>query len=385
LLAGDIEDAFIYRSTLVCWTFDETVILINVQDLEQLLERELGVLGGAAAHLLFHSFGVGAREQQASAWRVVKDSPEFETMTQPVIKLRLDQLPRISQPVRLDANDLLDLLIYWDTLYLATDTGLYSAPFTHEHPEWLLAPRRRMRFPCYSAAASLGSVAASCADYGLRVVFDVEHSLAPLDRPRSRVLADLSVRAEYVGSGLLNYTSHSEFQAFNGSLTEQRQDRTSQRLLSGLRKSHLDTEQVLARLSEDDHGQWDLVFSLRSRLYVLSNGLARSITLRNQKGELTPLGRFRSVATYDGEPLSATTVHRSLLIETADAVLALGVSGEHSIRDGMNELPTGPVVALRSFPRSHRYRNLAVATAESGLWLIGIPPPTREDTDVADS
>jgi hypothetical protein len=377
-IAGPLEDAFIYRTTLVAWTLDQRLVLVDVADLEELLRERFGDLGAGLSYLFFHSRGIGAQAGEIRFWHLLNRSAEaFGT---PTVELNLDDVPHQTFRAALEADDLLDLLIFFDHIYLGTDTGLYSAPFTPDDPKTLTKMSRRIPDPCYATTASLGSVAASCAEAGLRVLVD---EVEAMGRPRIRTFSDPSMRAEYVGSSLLNYTSRTQFDIYKG-LTERISTpdaQHSRRVFASFSRSDQPAlDEFMPSIgpavgrsgsssSEDDHGP-DFVASWAQRLLVFRDGVVSSRLLRHRKGELRTQGESRDIAHYDGFPISAVPVGDRLVIETSTEIVSLPTDDHDDRGDQLTALPTGPVISLRSFPRSRRYLNIGLATGDSGLWIF---------------
>lgn len=122
-----------------------------------------------------------------------------------------EAVPYLQIEVRFEANALLDLLVFYDRLYLASDGGLLSIdPFDPEDPSRLLRPNQRVADPCYSAAGGLGAVAASCGPEGLRILLD-DQRWAGTGRAARKVASE-SIRAEVGAGTVVNHRSRSDFE-----------------------------------------------------------------------------------------------------------------------------------------------------------------------------
>jgi hypothetical protein len=186
-----------------------------------------------------------------------------------------------------------------------------------------------------------------------------------------RRVSDFSVRAEYASGRLLNYLSRSEIELFRGALEEARAPGAprDREVLVDLERSDQDARNLLDRFATDDAA---VVSSWLSQLVVASRGVVMSRTLRQHEDRLAALGEVRVLGRYDGRPVSVVPVRKHLLVETTEELLAISPNGGD--RGGAyDRVVSGPVVSLRSFPHSKRYRDMAIATTEAGLNLLGFP------------
>lgn len=369
LLRGPIEDAFLYRSTIFCWTFDGAMLRLPVRALEQALYRDFGEAGLAVSSLLFHSGGLGASSEQAEAWwRNIAHYAEESDFG--LIEIDLSTVEHTEHRLAIEADDVLDMLAYADRLYLATDGGLYSNDLTSNFKSKVEPASHRISVPTYAAAVSFGTVAASCGEAGLRVLFDdFGWSGEEPDREGEKV-SDYSVRAEYASGRLLNYRSQSEIELFRGEVVEASAPRSQSeaRVIVGLNAVGGAEEDLLGRFGSTN---LEFVTSWRGKLLVLADGRVMSRTLRRRDDRLTAQGQVKTIGQYRGRPLSAVRVRNRLLVETSEELLALS-SNDDGAESGYKRIGTGPVVSLRAFPNSKRYRDMAIVTSEAGLNLIGV-------------
>src|SRR5690348_8488103 len=63
-----IEDVFVYRTSLYCWTFDNHLRIYNIADLEGAAAEVNPGIGSLISYVLFHSQGLGASADQQQAW-----------------------------------------------------------------------------------------------------------------------------------------------------------------------------------------------------------------------------------------------------------------------------------------------------------------------------
>lgn len=359
---ADLEDVVVYRSSLYAWTFEQRLRIYAIADVEAALERADPVRGRVAAYWLFHAKGFGARENQRTL-AAEQELPEAYSLD-----LDLSSVPYREMAVAAEAGSVLDMLAYYDTLYLASDGGLLAVDVSARAAMGDIVPADRiLKDPCISANAGLGAVAASCGRQGLHILFD---SFDPESR-RGRKVSDISLRAELGSATVVNHLSRSELQFFSGDTVTR--PRVRGKILSEVRASTIDDE-TRQRLGENDDRSTDFTLWDQSRLVVFDEVGVQSVGISRTQDER---GISRSRHLYESPVsqtvLSACRVGTAFVAETEDG-LTLMRHGERK-----TELPTGPVIGLRSYQRSLRYLNLATATAEQGLWLIGFSSMAADD------
>lgn len=374
LLRGPVEDAFVYRSTIYCWTFGGSVLRVPVPAVEHALARDFGDVGVSVSSLLFHSGGLGASTEQSELWwRDVAHSSDDSDFG--AIEIDLSTVEHSEHRLGIEADDVLDMLAYADRLYLATDGGLFSNDLTNEWVGESENATQRIVAPTYAAAASYGSVAVSCGEAGLQMLFDDFGWSGRSADHRAERVSDYSVRAEYASGRLLNFRNGSEIELFRGDIIEATAPRSrgEARVIVGLEAAEQTGSSLLDRFDSMDV---DFVTSWLGKLIVLADGRAMSRTLRRHHDRLAAQGETRTIGHYRGRPLSAVRVRQGLLVETTEELLLVTPEIDGSRRE-YQRIGTGPIVSLRAFPNSKRYRDMAIATSEEGLNLVGIPRDVR--------
>jgi len=362
LTGGPIEDAFIYRTSLYCWTFDRRLRIYQVADLERSVrqaaeQRQADEL----TYALFHSRGLGASPAQVAAW---KESGPGERQNEPLV-IDAEAVPYVEIDVRFEANALLDLLIFYDRLYLASDNGLLSIdPFDPSDSGRPLLPEQRIADPCFSAGGGLGAVTASCGPKGLRILLD-DHRWAGAKRA-PRKAASESIRAEVGAGTVVNHRSRADFEFLAGTTAET----PGGRLLTSVKRAKLHrserASEVLSPVGGPDFTLWD-----RARLLAFDGGRILSLSVIANEDDRR-INNVRELGRYDSSTrvISATRVGRTYAIETDESVV---LAGDFETRTAN----TGPVVSLRAYPKSRRYLRLISATSGAGLWLIGVDDQER--------
>ncbi len=377
-----IEDMFVYRTTIHAWSYDSRLYLFPVSGIESLIRTELSDDPQAAAGAcfqLFHSNRLGAAAgQYRSATRLSERDSDLDLV------IDLDNTPYWVFETRLEANSLLDILIYADRIYCGTDEGLFELTepqtirsHTPHIPTWhtrkdTVTFESRIRHSCYSAAASLGSIAASCGDAGLRMLFD-DFGYRSGQRAKERQVAVASERATFGSGGLFNFPSRNEFSYLEG----QRED-TNSSARSVPDKVLVGVEPASVSTSSDGSGSpflnetLDYILFSRQRLIALLEGRVFAARLYRSIGGRRIAKRVHRIGRYKGKPLTACETTSSLIIETSDGLVAI------SHKDNTSTFrPCGPTVSIRSFPNSKRYLELATRTSEDGAYLhAAIPRPS---------
>lgn len=359
---ADLEDVFVYRSSMYAWAFERRLRIYSIADLQAAVIRADPAKGAAVAYWLFHSRGFGSDELQRNA--VIED----EIIKPYSLEIDLSSVPYRSVAVSAEAGSVMDMLVYYNTLYLASDGGLLTVDVSaNEAISDRVRPLQRIKVPCVSMSGGLGAVAASCGRNGLHILFD---TFEP-DALKGRKVSDVSLRAELGSATVVNHLSRSEIQFFSGDTVSR--TRARGRVLSDVRESTIDdvSRRRIQGASEHpgDFTIWD-----QSRLVVFDRDGIRSVGVsrdRDKRG----LTRSRQMSTnpLDRPILSACRIGSAFVVETPT-----GLTFMHP-DEPPKDVATGPVIGLRSYQRSLRYLRLATATSETGLWLLGFSAKVGQD------
>ena len=366
LVGSPIEDAFIYRTSLYCWTFDNCIRVYAIADIEAAANVAEPDLAPLLTYSLFHSRGIGASSPQSAAWRSRFDS---ESWNIPGLSIELDAeaVPYVQTGVQFDADSLLDLLIFFDRMYIATNGGLFSLETVEpREAEAAVNPRQRVKDACYSAAAGLGTVAASCGPKGLRLLLDEARGRP--ERRATRKAAPESLRAEIGSSSIVNHRSRSDIQFLSGTV----ESTPRGRVLTDVQNAEVQYSAVAEQLfhTEDSLGQdvrLDFAIWDNSRLLVFVAGSVFSLSVGIDSTKRS-LNRVKPVASYPvglRRVLSAARAGRVLALEGDDVMAFVAATGIYLES-------TGPIISSRSYPRSHRYLRTVTATTGTVLYLFGL-------------
>jgi hypothetical protein len=356
-----IEDVFIYRTSLYCWTFENHLRIYAIKDLEAAAIATDPDRSPLINYTLFHSRGLGASLDQQAAWH--DWAGPYEADIDPPIVINGEAVPYIEVNVQMEGDALLDLLMYYDRLYLATNGGLYAVESFDpaELPFGTLEAERKVPDACYSASAGWGTIAASCGPMGLRLVLD---DLRWGSHGReTRKASDESVRSEIGYGSIVNHRSRFdyEFLAATTENTEKGRVLIDTRTANVTRSTYVDN-----RLSNIGQGI-DFTFWDRSRLVVFGNGTALSVSVIVSDNQRR-LNRARKVGEYRGvisRIISAARVEQSFAVESDRSVSFISSNRIKSVE-------TGRVVSLRTYPNSRRYQRLTTVTSEQGVWMFGL-------------
>jgi hypothetical protein len=296
----------------------------------------------------------------------------------------LHEIPDSVRPVReqgigLKSRTIHDMRCYLTRLYIGADDGVFDWDVDWQDGELASAPRTRLDARCYSLGTGYGVVTASCGKEGLFSAFgEYEHHRHVNERSLRRTAAR-SVRSGWIGRNLLNYGDNA-----SASLYEAKREPRKSPTPPGVRAAEQEAEDTV-------------VTALKETRIRLSQLLWSEDTL--------PLGlddvqyAFNSpqvvfVRTYDGmfhswrwqpptKKREGRFVYRKNLEPSAERVLRASVSGAGVVVETDERvrlfssgkwitLYDGPVISVRTFLSSRRFKNLIAITAEEGVWLVSV-------------
>lgn len=359
-LTGHFVDCFLYRTQLYLVTLEGHLLAYNVADFEDILHRRLGSRGDYLSYCLFHSRGLGSTDEQREAWWLA-NRRQGEWSEGSVDWIDIEQLEANSHPLGVSGYSVLDVNIYYDTIYLATNEALLDLDAT-ELGDGVQA-RPRLTHPCLSTSASLGSIAVACGKAGLTVLLD-EFGWA--GAKSTKRYAVRSIRTSFAGASVVNYSSSAEFQLYEGEYAEVGTRRNPRRALVALRASDWPIEQYLASVEETvDEPSVQYSFNRGATFYSTAGGkISRTVT-RKVGGRHRHAYRPRLIGEFPDTVVSAELLGGGLLLETGKGISFL----EPDL--GVREVYRGRVISVRVFKRSHRYQGVAAVTTEDGLLLVG--------------
>jgi hypothetical protein len=404
LRTAEIEDAFIYRSTLYCWTFGHRLRAYPIPQIEKELVRSVGDEAQSPTYHMFHSGGFGATLEQRLMVSVIRDSmdeptphglasvtpagsdetlrridrsnrrrrarkePESTvelTTHSDTLELSAEDIPYIEFGVAMDATAVNDMMMYYDKLFLSADSGLFQLdifdPDQRRPQNNPIRAGHRTNGPCFTAAAGLGAVAASCGDNGLYILFDVindnEHEL---DAKR---VSDLSVRSEIGWGAVVNHRSGEELEFLSGTIS-----RTGKRPhLSAVETVAITgREGLIANVASPQDYRSNFTLWDRGRLATFLGGQALSLSVTKNADGTRAIRHANTIAHYNTLAPIVVSVARAgscFAMETPENLIIAS-------KASLIAVDTGPIISMRTFPRSRRYTRLIMATTADGLWLI---------------
>lgn len=283
---------------------------------------------------------------------------------------------------RLVDGTLLNADIYADGIYLSSTKGFFETGISWPGGQLELPSDAAQRLDKRTVGSSIGygAVNASCEDDGLFSSFDeFGWSYASSNRDLEQT-DDLSYGTSWLGRSLLNWRGddvrllHAETETVDGSTGRSRDDRTVIVEYDARRDLRHDLDDALqpwaTRQGYDGLTIHRVVANIGAKFVVDSD---RGALLMQAVGVSEPdsVATVRSVQrlpTQDEVVLSANKLSAGLIIESETAVhLWQG--------DGVIELLSLPVVRVRTFPNSIRYRDMALAISENAIHLIGVFAP----------
>lgn len=356
VLRGSFVDGFIYRTKLYVVTAEGELRSYEVRDLERRLSTEAGWRGDAIGYLLFHSRGLGASSNQVAARKTFLDSEDIS------VGVDGNDVPHVSYDLGLKGRSVLDVLVYYDHMFVASTEGFWSTRLPSIDPRSRVKFERRLDSPTFSADASMGSIAIS-GETGLTVLFD---EFSWLGSRRRKQASNRSIRAEYAGRALVNYRARNDFRVLSGTVQERSKDSD---VIVDVSPTHFGLGELIVRLqSEISSEAPEFTSNVRSTFIVLIGGQILTVPMRaSSKTDERIFQRSRIRGQYTGRVVGAAILGRDLLLETQSGVLVL--QGDSHAQDAYE----GDVTALRVFPHSRRYLQLALLVGDKGLILMPSP------------
>lgn len=358
-LEGAYEDGFLYMGQLLAVRDDRALVQADLANLipqayddpakllvaEMFLLRNDFITQPGAARLLSIPSVHSEIEAIASSARMEVDEEEW---------IETDDFSRI-----LPEGDVLDLCVYNKRLFIGTTMGMVHSDLIEDAQDVRLArATKRTDARCLAVTARSGTVVASCGDEGLFINYD---EFDELDRPLSSKglhFDNRSLRAGWLGFNLVNYSSPIDAESFRSKFD--RRERASAVITSMARDD---------KLLEGETSDWtDLTFSFNSHNTFFTRAAGGAFRVRTRTWYSGRLGKVEN--SYEGsieQPVSVHSCDAGLIVETFDRVLLLTENGASTLFEGQ-------AIAVRTFPNSKHYRNIALIVADDSLHLISPVP-----------
>lgn len=248
---------------------------------------------------------------------------------------------------KVESLAVLDLHVYYNRIYVATDAGTWSASLSplKGGGRALEDQRQLTRLASESLAVGMGAVAVSLGANGLGIY---------LNAWKNGALEEVRVERESRRSTLdwgraTNYPDDSSYET----LEIERVRHGARSYLRGIRPSVGGP----VELSENEYALWN-----RGRLLV-ANG--RNVESR---GHASPRSRRTQLASFEASrrPISVSVTGNSMVVTESSSALEVARS------DDRLTVYEGPIGSIRTFPGSQRYRRLIAATVEGGFILSAV-------------
>lgn len=339
-------DIFAYRGSIYILTYAGHLRAIPTAYIANALWSSYGASGDVASYALFSGKGIGASQRTKSAWKQYDHASDLH------LEIALEA---IDLGFQIDAQAVLDLRVYYNRAYVATDKGTWSMSITNGERDAprLSDPKQLTSLATESLSVGMGAVAASLGRNGLVVFLNAWDSTSG----RGTGIERESLRSS-LGWGLAtNYPTNSSYEM----LDVEKAPHRGRQVLTEVREPRGDT----VELSEDAYALWD-----GGRLLVGNNHGTSSL------GRRTTSSRERTIATRKSgqrRPLWIGTTGNRIVVTELPNALEAG-RGERVVT-----IHNGPVATTRTFPNAHRYRRLIAATVDGGVVLSAV---FRDDEDI---
>jgi hypothetical protein len=419
-LPGEFEDAFLYKERLLVMTVDKE---LRAYDLEGLARRlaEKSPSSVPAPYWLFARndfIGTNQFRKFVEADAIAKAvAGAFGAMPSMLDDITHD-LPLLDQ-FRLDAFDcdmVLDLTIYNDRMYLATDEGLFHIDFdfSRKVPK-ILALHKRSDIHSMAVSAKYGSVSVSCGDDGLWIAEgDFEQSKE--ERPTSlAVKAERSVMTNWWTQSLVNYEAYNSPKLLAG---ERRRSSASLEGLSvvELGKTLFPIGALVSEKAGIETNQIDYIFNFSKKFFVhsidgsiydievLDKDKKRQRSVEPSEHEVQRVYKFevpaalpyllgaqdkelvrpKSARELTGDtPLPKDAFGQRLSLSFKDSIVSSGhtrvgtvIESRQRVQflhdEGFLDLLNHEAITVRTFMQSKFYGNMVAVVDEDGLWLISV-------------
>ena len=335
-------DVFAYRGKLFVLTYEGAIQTYDVSQLAQDLAAAHGDTGLVIAYGLFSSIGIGASPEMKAAWK------NFDHASSHTLSFHAS--PASETRSIADASVYVDMRIYYNRLYLATDRGTFATRLDADgrlsnagaDMERLTTERTE------SLSTGMGAVGASLGDEGLAIFTEVGGREPGVHHRIER----RSLRSSIGGGRSVNYPTHSSFESLSSTINL---DALGRRTLVDVAASTSDADKEI-ELSEGSYAIWEA-----GRLLIGDEtGVTSLGRMVNKKS------RQVSSATRRERPLSlGVTGNRIVVTESPQRITAARGDQEIVLREG-------PAVSVRTFSGSRRYKRLIAATVEGGLLLSAV-------------
>jgi hypothetical protein len=283
-------------------------------------------------------------------------------------------LQATQQDLGVNANVVLDWLVYNGRLYLSTDTGLYHLDMDWNSEEVQIEgrPEKRLDVRCLSTSAKYGAINASCGDEGLFTAVDEFGWINGKKDDSMDKSSDKSIKTGWLGFNVVNYRTQTIPLLLKSSRkqTEGRGIDQERTVLTAIGTEKIDLTYLYDSITQQYGVRRESIqyaFNSRNTVFIHTyDGTFYSIGVTQSSTGGAPKVRFTK--TYKGENthiLSATATRVGILIETPDRVLVF--------KDGRwTTLATAEALSVRSFTTSRRFQHLIAITTEDGLLLTGL-------------
>jgi hypothetical protein len=382
-IPGQFDDAFLYMGRLLVFTANRDIQVWNLDQLSERLQSELPTSGEVPKWMFcrndwltsgqFHSL----MKTPGILERVIEN---FSRFPQPFVEIKSDGYQQ-QFPLALNADQLLDVLVYAGRLYVATDGGLFDINVDWEFGGEIVPsdPRKRLEVSCLSTSANYGAVVASCGGDGL---FTATESFSGIESPygletfhRSE---HRSIRTAWLGEDLVNYSSSADPSLLRGKYQEGAlsiQDEKASKVLIGLDEDQVSLRELFGEATAKHNVPVeDVQFVFNSKHNFFLNTYSgrffgagvKDVWTEDVTKKREP--RLRYVKEYsrsESRILSAGATRVGVVLERDTDVSVWAQDEWHTFIDE-------PALSVRTFIKSKRYQNLVVATLTKGVQLTGL-------------
>jgi len=378
-IAGQFDDALLYMGRLLVFTARRSLLVWDIDQLANQVTARLPQCGAMPTFMFARNDWFDTPATQ----RLLNDEATLRLLT-----AQMDAFPNVlemkdASPLQqLDLpgvhGPLLDVGAYWRRLYVGTTVGLFHVDLEWESDR-RLSPydsEKRLEGRCLHISVGFGAVCASCGDDGL---FFKTDEFGWLNRPAQefRHYSVRSLRTEWLGANLVNYSSPTEFKFIGTNTENRRRVREQGNVLDERRVPEERRVIVFVEGPQELNYLTDLLgvrpddiqfaYNSADRFFInTTSGEMIQLTLKRPRRKRLP--KPAGVEHYEAAPAQVLSAHSTsvgVVFETESSVVLFS-------RGLWRPIITSPVLSVRTFQRSIRYRQLVATTMSEGVLLTGL-------------
>lgn len=403
-IPGPWCDGWLYKENLVLWSYSGTLHFVPLREIRSRLLPKSDALTQVAADFLIFRNDWKISEQFQEVSRIPEATSALFNFDGGNRFVELTDVPVEASATIAHDGYLLDIEVYANRLYAATESGLFETAFDPRFPEANNPLHQVDDKVATSVAAKAGKVAASFGDSGLKTR-DVTFGSGPewwrdAQAANLQTIDDLSVAVDFAHYSLLNYRPGAEpsfIRAHTSQIPatgQERYDRTvidkydraltfeSELAEAISAKGYVDVHGSHATSKPQERPQGDVrvLGNSNFHLLTLSQSGPAVVNVSAYKDEPVKVRRNRQFSSTKvnveqlQRTLSTQPLSSGFLLESFDGVGLVTKRGSYSLIDE-------PRVRVRTFPRARRHQDCFIAIGDNYIELVGFAEVEAPEED----